>query len=368
VVANTSAGPQLYVADSVGAVVLRVDLVGNLTQVAGTGEINYQFGEGTQGLRTALNGPQGVAYDAATGSLLFADAFSNCVRRYWPENSTLQPEGGLAGRCGDLPAYVGDGGPARDASLAQPTAVSGRPDGQWLVADYANHRVALVARNGTISTLAGVPGRFGRDDGPVAVALLSSPIAAVSSLDGFTVFIASHLDHCIRRLVGGYVTTVASICRKFGYSGDATTGAATSPKLNRPADLAVHPVDGSLYIADSGNHRVRRLVLPAAGDGDGTITTVAGNGVATPAPDGLPPLRTQIDTPVALHFMQGVALTSADGAALGVGPSNDSAPLLFIRCGTSRLLALRPSDSTVVTVIGQPLNALPPMRAGLPKA
>jgi sugar lactone lactonase YvrE len=107
------------------------------------------------------------------------------------------------------------------------------------------------------------------DGGPAGQASLLTPLGVDVDEDG-TIYVAD-ADHNRIRRVGhdGVITTVAGD-RTAGDGGDE--GPATEAQLSRPAEATLGP-DGSLFIADTENHRVRR-VAP-----DGTITTVAGNGI-----------------------------------------------------------------------------------------
>lgn len=91
-----------------------------------------------------------------------------------------------------------------------------------------------------------------------------------------------------------------------GFSGDG--GAAVTARLNRPLALALAP-DGALYIADTGNHRVRKITT------DGAISTVAGNGTAGAAGDGGPAVEAELDNPsdVAVDGTGNLYLVTASG-------------------------------------------------------
>lgn len=119
----------------------------------------------------------------------------------------------------------------------------------------------------TISTIAGsgTPA-FTGDNGPAAAAQFNSPGAVLLDSAG-NIYISDTGNHCIRKISGGTITTIAGTGGTIGYSGDK--GAATSALLNAPTGLAFDS-KGNLYIADSGNHVIRKIT--------GTIiTTVAGD-------------------------------------------------------------------------------------------
>jgi choice-of-anchor A domain-containing protein/RHS repeat-associated protein len=169
-----------------------------------------------------------------------------------------------------VPGQGGDGGSTNQALLAFPSGVVTAPDGSLYIADSENHRVRKVAPGGGITTVAGtgVEGSSG-DGGPASQAQLRRPVGLGLKSDG-TLYITDALACTVRRVaMGGIITTVAGtgVC---GFSGDG--GPAVAAQLDNPSGLAVGS-DGSLYIADTNNHRIRRVAQ------NGTISTFAGTGV-----------------------------------------------------------------------------------------
>jgi trimeric autotransporter adhesin len=168
--------------------------------------------------------------------------------------------------------FSGDGGPATSARLNEPHGLALDASGNLLIADRGNHRIRKVTPAGIISTVAGAgtPGYSG-DDGPATSAQLNFPWGIAIDASG-NLLIADYGNHRIRRVTpGGVITTVAGN-GNLGFSGDQ--GPATSAQLRGPRGVALDG-SGNLLIADSENHRIRR-VTPA-----GAITTVAGNGTAS---------------------------------------------------------------------------------------
>ncbi len=165
--------------------------------------------------------------------------------------------------------YSGDGGPATQAQFAFPTHVTVGPDGSLYIADMNNNRIRRVDADGIITTVAGIgTGGYSGDGGPATQAQLHSPWDVAVGPDG-SLYIADTQNCKIRRVdVNGIITTVVgtSVC---GYGGDS--GPAIQAKLLYPQGIAIGP-DNSLYIADFLNHRIRRV------GADGIITTVAGSG------------------------------------------------------------------------------------------
>ena len=162
--------------------------------------------------------------------------------------------------------YSGDNGPATSAQLNQPGGVAVDAAGNVYIADTVNNRIRKVA-NGVISTVAG-NGTLGYsgDDGPATSAQLSWP-AGVAVDSAGNLYVADQNNNRIRKVSNGVITTVAGNGTP-GYSGD--NGPATSAKLYGPKGVAVDSA-GNLYIADTSNQRIRKVL-------NGVIATAAGNG------------------------------------------------------------------------------------------
>jgi len=185
--------------------------------------------------------------------------------------TVVQGIGTVAGNgelCSWLFGDCGDGGPAAEAQLDLPMGVAVGSDGSLYIAD--EDRVRRVGADGVITTVAGggdPPDGVG-DGGPATEAYVNGVESVAIGPDG-SLYVVEWSEHRVRRVdPSGTITTVAGNGTA-GYSGDG--GPAPEAQLDHPEDVAIGP-DGSLYIADTENHRVRRV------GPDGTITTVAGNG------------------------------------------------------------------------------------------
>jgi len=167
----------------------------------------------------------------------------------------------------------GDGGPALQAELNGPQDVIFDSVGNLYIADAKNHRVRRVdAATGTITTVVGtgVPGYNG--DGTGAATQLNTPRGLGMTNLGLLI-ITDSVNQCVRTWdpTNDMVTTIAGTCNSAGFSGDG--GPATSARLAAPNDAAGGP-NGQVYIADTGNGRVRWMTL------GGNINTLAGNPMA----------------------------------------------------------------------------------------
>jgi sugar lactone lactonase YvrE len=149
------------------------------------------------------------------------------------------------------------------AKFSWPRALAFGGDALY-IADSGNYRIRMI-RNGQVSTLAGT-GVAGFVDGPASRAQFSSHGGLAASDDG-TVYVADPGNHRIRMIRSGHVSTIA---------GDGTSGFADGPaekaRFRHPSDVAIGQ-DGTLYVADSGNERIRMIR-------DGQVSTIAGCGIA----------------------------------------------------------------------------------------
>lgn len=259
----------LYIADLYNHRIRKVNGSGTITTVAGTGTAGY-LGDGGAATAARINYPYGVWVDGA-GVLYIADTRNNRVRKVSAGGTIATVAGtGTAG-------YLGDGGPATAARLYYPYGVAVDGGGNLWIADTYNHRVRVVNTGGTISTAAGTgTGGFSGDGGAASLAQLNYPTGVLDDGAG-NLYIADYTNNRIRQIdSGGTISTVAGTGTA-GFFGDG--GAATAAELNAPVTVALD-AGGNLYVADSANNRVRQI------DTGGTIATVAGNGTTSDCGDG----------------------------------------------------------------------------------
>ena len=186
---------------------------------------------------------------------------------------------------------AGDGGPATAAALSAPNGMAAGPDGSIYVADTGHHRIRRIAPDGTMSTFAGVGTQGLSGDGQIAVAAqLNAPLGVTAAADG-TVYIADTGNHRVRR-VGrdGIITTLAGSGLGPGDTGDG--GQGVRAMLAWPTDVAIAK-DGSLLFTERA--RIRRLTA------DGTITVFAGRGEVTVDGDGGPAVQAGMINPTGLE-------------------------------------------------------------------
>jgi len=251
----------LYIADSWNNRVRKIDPQGTITTVAGNGEREYA-GDGGPGVEAALYNPRAVAV-AADGTVYIADRENQRIRK-------VDPAGIITTFAGNgEPKYAGDGGPAVEASIWNPLDVAVGPDGSVYINESNNRRIRKVDPAGVITTLAGNgDGGYTGDGGPATEAALGDPQGVFAAADG-RIYIADRPNGRVRMVDRtGIIATVAGT-GPHGPCGDG--GRAIAACLRGPRAIATGP-DGSLYIADRGNHRVAKI------DPSGIITSVLGDG------------------------------------------------------------------------------------------
>lgn len=242
---------------------------GIISTVAGDGSTNFA-GDGGLATSASLSTPHGSAVDSA-GNVYIADYGYNRVRKV--------NLAGIITTCAGNGAngFLGDGGTATNAALAHPAGVALDNVGHLFIADYGNHRIRMVDTNGVITAYAGngTVG-FSGDGAPATNAALYYPSGVAVDNTG-NLFIADSNNNCIRKVdTNGTITTVVGT-NSAGFAGDG--GLATSATLNQPAAVAVD-AQGNLFIADNGNYRVRKV------DTNGFMSTLAGNGISGFSGDG----------------------------------------------------------------------------------
>jgi RHS repeat-associated protein len=275
---GVAVGPDgtLYIADTGNSRVRQVTRDGIITTIAGTGTLGSS-GDGGPATQAQLFEPEGVAV-APDGSVYIADATVDCVRRIDPNGIIAT----VAGQCG-LGGDSGDGGPASQALLDQPRGIALGTDGSLYIGGVIN--VRRVDPSGKITTVAGGHALgFGGDGGPATEALLGGPFGVAVSPDG-SLYIADSDNARVRRVgPDGIITTVAGTDHN-GFEGDS--GPATNTALNLPFGIALGP-EGSVYIADTNNYRVRRIdrSLPLFTAGDLFVTSADGSELYSFDPSG----------------------------------------------------------------------------------
>jgi uncharacterized protein (TIGR03437 family) len=335
-----------YIADALEQRVRKVTPAGVMTTVAGTGVQGFS-GDGGPATAAQLNSPYGLTFDSA-GNLYIADLGNARVRRVTPNGIITTVAGGTA-----APAIP----------LVAPRNLTSAGNGAIYISDFGGHRVLLLEADGSLTTVAGTGVAGYSPDGTLAtLAQLAYPAGLAVDQQG-SLYIADSQNHLVRKIAKGVISTFAQVVTPTGlaidglgslyvadpnagtitqiplagpqtvltvlawdltvgrdgylyavngstmfrvsFIGPSTVlagggdpaygdnGPATLARLNHPSGLAVDS-GGNLYIADRDNNRIRRV------SSNGTITTMAGTGVAGNTGDGGLATQAQLESPVSV--------------------------------------------------------------------
>ncbi|MGH8999160.1 MAG: hypothetical protein ACRDY7_07190 [Acidimicrobiia bacterium] len=312
----------IYFTDTDNHMIRKVNpATGVVVNVAGTGTDGDGDGAGVA-LLSELRRPHGVAVDNS-GHVYVADSPNHRIRKVTLATGQVETVAGT-GKSG----FSGDGGPATEAKLDRPRFLIVAPDGSLIIADTDNRRIRRVDLAGIISTIAGTGATgYSGDGGPATGAALDDPRGlALDSAGNLYVSNAEGSPRpTVRRITpAGTISTVAGGNPR-GFSGDG--GPATAARLDEPRSIAIF--DQNLYIADSANHRIRRVDL-----GTGIIETVAGTGKAGFGGDGGPATAALLADP------RGVGVTPT--GAVVVADTGNNRVRMFGASGNGPLPLLPP--------------------------
>ncbi|HKB80548.1 MAG TPA: hypothetical protein VKH35_12620, partial [Thermoanaerobaculia bacterium] len=279
------------------AVSLRVPAQSILT-IAGGGSVDGQLVSDIPTL-----GPQGIAFDHR-GDVYLALYYAGQVLKIDATTRTVKVVAGNGAS-----GFSGDGGPATAATLRQPAGIILDANDNLYIADTGNNRVRRVdANSGIIETLAGggTPADGIGDGGPATAAIVGRPWG-VAVFGGSLYITEQNFDaNRVRRvnLAAGVIDTVAGSTdgSRGGFAGDG--GPAKDAQLDTPYGIVVD-AEGNLFVADSGNNRVRRI------DANGVITTYAGGGATGTFDDGIPATQADLSTVTALSIAKDGSLLLA---------------------------------------------------------
>ena len=247
-VAVDSSG-HVYVGDYNNHRIRKISPAGVVTTFAGSSS-GYMDGTGTA---AQFNRPSGVAVDSS-GYVYVADTFNHRIRK-------ISPTGVVSTLAGSSSGYMDGTGTA--AQFNNPSGVAVDSSGNVYVADRINHRIRKIDSTGVVTTLAGSTST-GDDDGTGTAAKFNQPYGVAVDSSGH-VYVADRINHRIRKISPtGVVTTLA------GSSSGYMDGTGTAAQFSWSAGVAVDS-SGHVYVADSNNHRIRKI------SPTGVVSTFAGS-------------------------------------------------------------------------------------------
>lgn len=248
------ASGNVYVADEQNHAIRKITPAGDVSTFAGT--LGTSGSRDDSGLNAQFNRPLGVAFDPG-GNLFVADAYNHTIRKITP-GGLVSTVAGLAGVSGT------NNGVGTNALFNTPFCLAIDLQTNIYVSDTFNHMIRKITPDGTVTTLAGVAGVLGTNNGVGVQAKFAFPEGIAVDPDG-NVFVADDDDFTIRKITpDGTVTTFAGVPGIVG-SSDGTDTA----RFNFPFGLTIDS-SRNLYLADTANHTLRKIT-PA-----GSVTTLAG--------------------------------------------------------------------------------------------
>ncbi|RYE85410.1 MAG: hypothetical protein EOO65_00420, partial [Methanosarcinales archaeon] len=302
----SNGGVQLHIADTGNHRIRCVNEEGHINTVAGTGARGFG-GDGKDAKEATLNRPSGVVshLNIDSGNLtLFITDYENARIRRVNERGVM---GTAAG------GGVGDGGAATAAILNNTAFVTVVPNAsgrgvELYISDFDNNRIRRVDATRFITTIAGSGAAdFSGDGGPATLAKLRDPVGVTWHDSARTLYIADTGNQRVRAVdAHGVMHTVAGM-GEAGYAGDG--GAAVNAQLHEPSYVLWHATWGGLLIADTANHCIRLL------HENGTIQSLAGNGSMGAAESRVPLASARFNRPLglALHSRTGDLFISDSG-------------------------------------------------------
>jgi sugar lactone lactonase YvrE len=291
----------LYLVELTGQRVRRIDARGLLTTIAGNGK-QGSAGDGGPAADATFNGMHALAI-GPDNVLYLTDTWNNCVRAIDLGKGTIRRIAGTGEK-----GFSGDGGPATEARLGGVYCASLNPTGDKLyLADLDNRRIRMVHFNtGVITTVAGNGQRGVPPDGAMAIeAPLVDPRAvAVDSANN--IYLLERSGHALRAVdATGKIHTLVGNGKAGSSDGNGDARRAT---LNGPKHLCIDP-DGNVIIADTENHLIRKYVPSQQ-----QVVRIVGSGRKGARGVGGPPLEVELNQPHGVYLHRDGTLYISDSS------------------------------------------------------
>lgn len=227
----------IYVADRDNHAIRKISTDGIVSTVAGTGTGGFKDGPVSE---ARFYQPIDVDVDN-DGNLFVADNINHRIRKITPDGMVSTVSGSVSGF---------NDGDASEALFANPSGISLDKEGNIYVADRFNHRIRKISTDGKVTTVAG-QGDIGAQDGNALSAQFNNPYGLDVAENG-DIVVADLSNHKIRLISEGAVSTIA------GTSSGFLDGAGFTARFYNPTDIAI--AGGVIYVADLGNHMIRKIV------------------------------------------------------------------------------------------------------------
>ena len=241
----------VYIADKSNQRIRKVDTIGIITTIAGTGIASYN-GDNIIATTAQLNNPRGVAIDTK-GNVYIADQANERIRKIDTQGiiTTVIGNGTIG--------FSGDNGQATLAQLNNPYSLAIDRIGNIYVCDVDNQRIRKIDTTGIITSVAGNgTGGYSGDNEIATTAALNEPIGVATDTNG-NIYIADGWNNRIRLVNNmGIINTIVGTGAS-GFAGDGNP--AILATLYLPYGIAISKT-GSIYIADNGNNRIRKTAIP----------------------------------------------------------------------------------------------------------
>jgi sugar lactone lactonase YvrE len=262
-----------YVADAGNQTIRKVTSAGVVFTLAGMGQ-TFGSADGS-GASARFNSPSDCAIDKA-GNIYVADTGNHTIRKISPGGAVTT----LAGKAGVAGSADGSAG---SATFNQPFGVAVDQSGSVYVADTSNSTIRKISVTGEVVTLAGSAGVPGSSDGIGTIARFRTPAGIAIDATG-TIYIGDTGNNTIRKIdTSGVVSTLAGLAGAAG----SQDGFGTAARFNRPYHIVID-ANGSIYVADGGNNTIRQVTAAGsvstiagnagiAGNVDGDSTTARFN-------------------------------------------------------------------------------------------
>ena len=281
----------LYVSDQSNNRIRKIDALGNVSTIAGTGVAGYSYGE-RPALSAVFNGPIGIAYDSISNMLIVADSYNNVIRAIsLGDGTSYTLAGPINGPNSPGSSDETGGNPTLGATFNSPRGIaiyaSGNSAYEYLyvyVADYGNNKIREIVSVGnlynnlnttsTINTYT-IAGNSNNQAG-----FTNSPSASFSGPNSLCIgysnialggsgtpvlFIADASNQAIRYATGSLNSINGSQLNFETIAGSGLPGLAngsyTSAQFYYPDGVAYNPVDGNLYVIEFGNNDIRKILL-----------------------------------------------------------------------------------------------------------